>query len=90
MEWTKNIPEYATMPRYFQEEVKRLFEMTYGSIMGRCWVEVRKLWLEHITFSTSSIIGKVAHVFFRNESDYQIADDRIAILNINFGLRHVK
>ena len=64
MEWTKNIPEYATMPRYFQEEVKRSFEMAYGSVMGRCWMEVRKLWLEHITFSTSSIIGKVAHVFF--------------------------
>ena len=30
-------------------------------------MEVRKLWLEHITFSTSSIIGKVSHVFFRDE-----------------------
>ena len=55
------------LSRRYREELKRSFEMAYGSVMGPCWMEVRKLWLEHITFSTSSIIGKAAHVFIRDE-----------------------
>ena len=50
-----------------QRDIKKSFEMAYGSILGRCWMEVRKLWLDYISYSTSSILRKTTHVFFRDE-----------------------
>ena len=65
--WTKHFPGYEELSESSKAEVDRSFELAYGSVIGRCWMEVRKLWLEYITFSTASILGKVAHVFFRDE-----------------------
>ena len=67
MKWTKHIPEYDTMSLSSKLDVKRSFELAYGSTLGRCWMEVRKLFLEYITFSTTSILGELAPVMFRDE-----------------------
>ena len=67
MDWTRSLDGYEKLPIAAKDEVKLSFEMAYGSTLGRCWMEVRKLWLEYITYSTTSVIGKVAHVFFRDE-----------------------
>jgi len=72
MSWTKHVPEYDGMPRFFQAEVEQSFEAAYGSVLGRCWMEVRKLWLEYITYSHTSILREAGHVFFRDE--YQSKD----------------
>ena len=78
MEWTKTFSRdlngNRTTPFVYNEltekekvEVKRSFEMANGSVIGRCWMEVRKLWLEYITYSTTSILKGTTHVFFRDE-----------------------
>ena len=67
MEWTKHIPRYEMMAPFEQAEVKSLFEQAYALIMSRCWFEVRKIWLDYITYSTNSILHKVAHVFWRDK-----------------------
>ena len=67
MAWTKNVMDYDRMGTANRLDVKKSFEQAYGSILGRCWMEVRKLWLEYITFSTSSILKKVTNSFFRDE-----------------------
>ena len=63
---TRHVPDYEKMPASCWEDVKKSFELAYGSVLGRCWMEVRKLWLEYISYSTSSILckaGKPAHIF---------------------------
>ena len=72
MDWIEGLgpnlrSKYHSMLPKMQDQVNRSFEMAYGAIMGRCWMEVRKLWLEYITFSTTSVLGGVRHVFFRDE-----------------------
>ncbi|KAL7539846.1 hypothetical protein ACHAXR_009663, partial [Thalassiosira sp. AJA248-18] len=70
LEWTQKIPQYDKLAKWEQAEVKRSYEMAYGSVLGRSWLEVRKFWLEYLCFSTSSILAKksrVAHAFFRDE-----------------------
>ncbi|KAL7538852.1 hypothetical protein ACHAXR_012264, partial [Thalassiosira sp. AJA248-18] len=37
MSWTKFIPGYDDLPIFEQQEVKRSFELSYGSTLGRCW-----------------------------------------------------
>ena len=36
-------------------------------MVSRCWFEVRKFWLEYITFNTSSVLKHVLHAFWRDE-----------------------
>ena len=68
--WKAKFPNHDRLADYEQAEVKRSFEMAYGTIVTRCWFEVRKLWLEYLMFSTTSILAKyskVSHAFFRDE-----------------------
>ena len=67
MEWTQYIPDYEGLRSWNKNHVKRSYEAAYGSILSHCWMEVRKLWLECITYSTSSILGRVTHSFFCDE-----------------------
>ena len=48
-------------------EVDCSFEMAYGAVLGRCWMEVRKLWLENIICNTSHEVGRVRPAFFCDE-----------------------
>lgn len=68
--WKAKFPNHDRLADYDQDDVKRSFEMAYGTIVTRCWFEVRKLWLEYLMFSTTSILAKyskVSHAFFRDE-----------------------
>lgn len=65
--WTRKIPGYDNMTLKEQREYIRAFEQAYGTIVSRSWFIVRKRWLEYITHSTSSAIGKPFHVFWRDE-----------------------
>ena len=43
LSWTAEIPEYDTLPLFHKEEIARSMELAYSSVLGRCWMEARKL-----------------------------------------------
>ena len=65
--YTKMIDGWSHLPRHVKDELSRSFEMSYLSIVSRSWLEVRKLLLEFVIRSTSSILGRVVPAFFRDE-----------------------
>ena len=65
-------------------EVDCSFEMAYGSVLDRCWMEVRKLWLENILYNASHEVGRVRPAFFRNE--YQESSGNLAHMHGLFGM----
>ena len=44
-----------------------LMDMANTHVLTRTWLEVRKIWLEFIIYSTSTKLGKTSHAFFRDE-----------------------
>jgi hypothetical protein len=65
--WSKQIKGYDTMPWEFKEDIRKSMEMAYTHVLTRTWLEVRKIWLEFIIYSTSTKLGKTSHAFFRDE-----------------------
>ena len=65
-------------------EVDCSFETVYGSVLGRCWMEVRKLLLENIIYNTSHEVGRVRPAFFCDE--YQESSGTLAHLHRFFGV----
>ena len=43
MRWTWMIKNFDHLPLSQQQEIKRSYEMAYTSVLGRCWMEARKL-----------------------------------------------
>jgi predicted GIY-YIG superfamily endonuclease len=85
MAWMKFIPRYNSMSDLQKWEVKRAFEQAYGSILGRCWCEARKFWLEYLTYSVNCIIGEAEHTFWR----YELQEDDGGLAHIH-GLRSLR
>ena len=67
MRWTSMEKRWRYLTPQQRREVSNSFEMAYMSIVSRCWLEVRKLLLEFIIKSTSTILGRVVPAFFRDE-----------------------
>ena len=64
-----------------------LMALAYTHVLSRCWLEVRKLWLEFIIFSTTTKLGRtfeVSHAFFRDE--YQDSSANLCHIHGLFGL----
>lgn len=66
-EWTKTLDGYHYLPNCHKEDIKISMEMAYSHMLTRCWLEVRRFWLQFIIYSTSTMLGKVTHAFFRDE-----------------------
>jgi len=43
MEWTRMFPNFDHLLLPQQREIKKSYEMAYTSVLGRCWMEARKL-----------------------------------------------
>lgn len=67
MKWTAMVPDWKYLSQREKDEVSKSFEMAYMSVVSRSWLEVRKLLLEFIAKSTSTVLGKVLPVFWRDE-----------------------
>ena len=65
--WANSVPCYIDLLSLERKEVHRAFETAYGSIVSRCWFEVRRFWLDYITYSTSSVLKRVFHAYWRDE-----------------------
>lgn len=65
--WTSGIAKYKQYCAVEREDVRRSMDMAYSHILTRCWLEVRRLWLNFIIHSTSTMLGRVSHAFFRDE-----------------------
>jgi hypothetical protein len=48
-------------------EIKRLFELAYGVILGRVWYQVRRIFLKYLTYSKTLVLRKVRLAFWRDE-----------------------
>ena len=55
--WTEQIPKYDTLPSFHKEEIARSMELAYSSVLGRCWMEARKL----VSMLWSSVTCSVPH-----------------------------
>lgn len=66
-EWTKTLLDYQDLPHRHKEDIHWSMEMAYSHVLTRCWLEVRKFWLQFIIFSTTTMLKKVTHAFFRDE-----------------------
>ena len=66
MRWTFMIEDFDHLPLSQQQEIKKSYEMAYTSVLGRCWMEARKLvrvlCLYHIALemSTESLLCLVS------------------------------
>jgi hypothetical protein len=67
MEWIGFISRYMQMSLREKEEIKRLYELAYGAILGRVWYEVRSIFLRYLTFSKMSVFCRVKKSFWRDE-----------------------
>ncbi len=82
--WTAAIDGYDTLPLSQKEDYNISMEMAYSNILTRCWLEVRKLWIQFIIYSTTTILGRVAHAFFRDE--YQESSGNLSHIHGLLGL----
>ena len=86
-DWTSNLEFYEGYPHSVTHDHKMSMEMAYTHDLSRCWLEVQKLWLEFVIFSTTSKHGqrfKVSHAFFRDE--YQDCSGNLCHIHGLFGL----
>ena len=65
--WTDMVEDYAKLSYLCKEDVDRSFEMAYTSVLNRAWLEVRKLILQFITYSSTFLLKRAVEVFFRDE-----------------------
>ena len=66
-EWTKQIKDYESFSAFQKEDADKSMEMAYCNILSRSWLEVRKLWLQFIIYSSTTKLGRVLNAFFRDE-----------------------
>lgn len=66
LEWTKHIPHWHYLSSSAKWEYRQAYEMAYMTIVNRAWAEVRSLLLHFIMKSTSTCLGRVVPVFFRD------------------------
>ena len=86
-EWTANLDFYDSYPQSLQDDYRMSMEMAYTHVLSRCWLEVRKFWLEFIIFSMTTKFGrelKVSHAFFRDE--YQDSSANLCHIHGLFGI----
>ena len=83
-DWSSMIPDWEHFSPEERSEFANSFEMAYMSTVSRCWMEVRKLLLEFIMTSSSTILGKVLPAFFRDE--YQDDSGNLSHIHGLFGL----
>jgi hypothetical protein len=67
MEWIGFISGYLRMSLREKEEIKRLYELANGAILGRVWYEVRRIFLRYLMFSKTSMFRRVKKSFWRDE-----------------------
>ena len=65
--WTDMVEDYEKLSYLCKEDVDRSFEMAYTSVLNRTWLEVRKLILQFITYSSTFLLKRAVEVFFRDE-----------------------
>ena len=65
--WTKEVPGYDTLSTEAKLEIDKSFEMAYISVMNRNWLEVRSFLINLLLESSTAILKKVVHAFFRDE-----------------------
>jgi len=66
LEWTKHIPRWKYLSSNAKWEYRQAYEMAYMTVVNRAWAEVRSLLLDFIMKSTSTCLGRVIPVFFRD------------------------
>ena len=67
MKWTQFVPGYSCMHINEKIEVKRSYELAYGSVLARVWYEVRRIFLKYLTCSKTSVFRSVKDSFWRDE-----------------------
>jgi hypothetical protein len=82
--WTKFVVGYENYSATHRRDVHMSMEMAYTHILTRCWLEVRKLWINFIIYSTTTCLGKVSHAFFRDE--YQECSGNLSHIHGLIGL----
>jgi len=65
--WFSRIDKHEQYCEVEREDIRRSMDMAYSNILTRCWLEVRRLWLQFIVHSTETMLGRVVHSFFRDE-----------------------
>ena len=85
-EWTSFVKGYTDFESEQQREVDLSMEMAYSNILTRCWLEVRRLWLEFIIRSSKTKLKRVLHAFFRDE--YQESSGNLSHVHGLVGLDH--
>ena len=65
--WKSCLPLGDSFSCMDNEDVERSMEMVYSHVLTRCWLEVRKLWLNFIMYSTSTMLNKPKISFFRDK-----------------------
>lgn len=83
-DWMSKFEYHKGYPKSFTDDYKMSMEMAYTHMMTRCWLEVRKLWLQFIIFSTSTKLNRVSHAFFRDE--YQESSANLSHIHGLIGL----
>ena len=58
---------YNHLPPTMKNDLNKSMEMAYTHVLTRCWLEVRKLWINFIMESTCTKLGRVSIGFFRDE-----------------------
>lgn len=82
--WTTDLRYYHGYPSTHKKDYEDSFEMAYTHTLTRCWLEVRKLWIQFIIYSTSTKMGKVSIAFFRDE--YQDCSGNLSHIHGLIGL----
>lgn len=86
-EWGLKLNYYDGYPWHVKKDCVNSMEMAYTHVLTRCWLEVRKFWLEFIIFSVHKKGNrevKVSHAFFRDE--YQDCSGNLSHIHGLFGL----
>lgn len=93
-EWKQSMDVWGPKCEYYylnqpqiNHDYKMSMEMAYTHVLTRCWLEVRKLWLEFIIFSVTAKGNKkvkVSHAFFRDE--YQDGNGNLSHIHGLFAL----
>lgn len=82
--WTKQVKDYNQFSSFQKDDIDKSMEMAYSNLLTRSWLEVRKLWLQFIIYSTTTKLGRVSHAFFRDE--YQECAGNLSHIHGLFGL----
>jgi hypothetical protein len=67
MKWTDVVENWDSLMQFERNDVIRSMEMMYTNVISRCWFEVKEIWINFIMETTSTLLNKVTHAFFRDE-----------------------